>query len=137
LNNDIDAQAGRAVRELPELDYRGAKAFDNLLLDCIDEALTNLFSARVRESVYDHMERNYSIARDEIPNHLDDLITLLQRNFGSGSKVIGRAVAKGMYTKLDWEFEPIPIFGLAEYLETIRARIATQLMQRAKNDLRQ
>ncbi len=112
--------------ELPRA-YSGPNALTNLLSDSIGEALTDLLGSRAREAIYDHMERNHSVARNEIPAHLDDLFKLFGRYFGVGSKnVIGRVIARKVYSNLGWEFVSIPHFEFADYLEKIRTRIAKE-----------
>ena len=114
--------------ELPRA-YSGPNAFTNLLSDSIDEALMNLLGSRAREAIYDYMERNYSVARNEIPERLDDLFKLFEGYFGVKSKnVIGRVIARNVYSKLDWEFESIPNFEFGDYLESIRTRVAKEAL---------
>lgn len=96
-----------------------------ILCDSIGEALTNLLGPRVREAIYDYMERKHSIARNEIPTHLHEFFSALEGNFGLKAKnVIGRTIARNAYRKLDWKFEPVPTFEFADYLEKIKARVA-------------
>ena len=114
--------------ELPRA-YTGPNALTNLLSDSIDEALTDLLGSRAREAIYDYMERNYSVARNEIPERLDDLFKLFEGYFGVKSKnVIGRVIARNVYSKLDWEFESIPNFEFGDYLEIIRTRVAKEAL---------
>lgn len=107
--------------------YSGPHALGSLLCDSIGEALTDLLGTRAREAVCDYMKREHSIARNEIPKHLDILFTLFEHNFGARAKnVIGRSIAKKVYAKLDWAFEPIPNFEFADYLERIKTRITRE-----------
>ncbi len=99
---------------------------DSLLLECIDEALTDLLGTRPREAVYDHLERNCFLARSEIPKRLDDFLSLLEDNFGKASKTIGKVIARKLHAKLDWEFIEIATFELPDYLERIKARLARE-----------
>ena len=109
--------------------YTGPNALTNLLSDSIDEALTDLLGSRARESIYDYMERNHSVARNEIPERLDDLFKLFEGYFGVKSKnVIGRVIARKVYSKLDWEFVSIPNFEFGDYLERIRTRVAKEAL---------
>jgi hypothetical protein len=97
--------------------YAGPDALTKLLSDSIDEALTDLVGTRAREAIYDCVERNHSIARIEIPNHLEELFSLFEHHFGPASaQVIGRVIAKKAYSKLDWEFRPIPKFEFNDYM---------------------
>ncbi len=106
--------------ELPK-GYNGPDALRRLLSDSIGEALTDLLGTRAREAIYDYMERNRSVARGEIPYHLDELFKLFERNFGAASKrVIGRVIAKRVYSKLEWEFNPIRNFEFNDHPERIK-----------------
>ena len=105
--------------------FGGADEVRELLSESIHETLTELLGRRVRESVYDYLERKHSVARNEIPEHLDELFNLLEQYFGvRGMNVIGRAIAKRICLKMNWEFTPIPKFEFADYVRTIKARIA-------------
>jgi len=79
------------------------KDIDRLLMESLDDVLADLLGKRVREAFYDHMERNYYFARDEIPKRLDDFLLLLERTFGKSGKTIEKAVAKRLYAKLGWD----------------------------------
>jgi hypothetical protein len=123
--------------ELPNT-YSGPDALTKLLSDSIDETLTDLLGTRAREAVYDHLERIHSIARDEIPDNTDELFKLFERNFGATSKkVIGRVIAKKVYSKLDWEFRPIANFEFTDYLERIKTKLTKEVLDRAKSSTRQ
>ncbi|MGD0176306.1 MAG: hypothetical protein ABSC50_05715 [Candidatus Bathyarchaeia archaeon] len=114
--------------------YSDSDAFGKLLSDSIDETMTDLLGIRVREAVYDFMERKYSVARNEISQHLDELFKLFENNFGVASgKVIGRAFAKKVYSKLEWDFIPLPNFEFADYIDTIKTRIGRELLDRTKS----
>jgi hypothetical protein len=100
---------------------------DALLVESMDEALTELLGRRAREAIYDHLERNYLAARNEIPDRLPDLFIVLDETFGRGSRTIGRVIAKKLYTKLGWEFADIPSYELEDYLKVARERLGRQL----------
>lgn len=104
-------------------------AFSALLLESIDEALTDLLGRRAREAVYDYLERNCLVARNELPTRLEAFVTLLDDTFGKGSKTIGRVVAKRLYSKLEWEFIEVPGYGLVGYVEAVKARIGRELVK--------
>ncbi len=110
-----------------------AKSLDDLLVVCIDEALIDLLGSRVREAIYDYLERNHSLSRSEIPKHLNIFLGLLTETFGTGSKIIGNAIIKRLYEKLEWKFESNPEFEFMDYLDAVRARIAQALLDHAKN----
>lgn len=104
-------------------------AFSALLLESIDEALTDLLGRKAREAVYDYLERNCLVARNELPARLEAFVTLLDDTFGKGSKTIGRVVAKRLHSKLEWEFVEVPGYGLVDYVEAVKARIGRELVK--------
>ena len=104
-------------------------AFSALLLESIDEALTDLLGRRAREAVYDYLERNCLVARNELPTRLEAFLTLLDDTFGKGSKTIGRVVARRLYSKLEWEFIEVAGYELVDYVEAVKARISRELVK--------
>ena len=91
-----------------------------------------MFGTRGRDLVYDHVARNYSFGREDIPLHLDDFLALLEDTFSTGSRTIGRTIIRRLYGKLGWAFEVVPGFEFNDYLESARARIGRELFERAK-----
>lgn len=108
-------------------------AFGGLLLESIDEALTDLLGRRAREAVYDYLERNRLVARNELPSRLDVFLRMLDDTFGKGSKTIGKVVAKKLYSKLEWEFTEVPGYELVDYVESARARVGREIVNKAKH----
>ena len=97
------------------------------MLDCIDETFADLFGSRIREAVYDNLERTRSLARDEIPDHLDLFFELLEQIWGKGSKTIGRRIAKKLYSRLGMEFVDIPKFEFADYFLATEMALARRI----------
>ena len=79
--------------------------FSVLLVESVSEVLTDLLGKRVMDAFYDHLERQYSISKDEIPQRLNDFLLILERTFGKAGPVVERRVAKKLYAKLGWEPE--------------------------------
>jgi hypothetical protein len=105
---------------------------NDLILDSIDETLSDLLGTRGRDLIYDHIARNYSFGREDIPLHLNEFLILLETTFSKGSKTICRTIIRRLYSKLGWDFNPVPCFGLNDYLEATKARIGRELFERAK-----
>lgn len=115
--------------------YPGANkgTLDDLLLESIDETLTDLLGGRSREAVYDHLVRNTSFSREKIVKHLDIFFELLESTFGKGSEVIGKVIIRKLHSKLDWEFVEVTGFRFDDYLQAIRVRIARECIELAKS----
>ena len=103
---------------------------DALLLESMDEALTDLLGRRTREAVYDYLERNCFVARNEIPGRLDDFFKLLNETFGKGGSTIGKVIAKRLYAKLGWEFVDIHSYELIDYVTTAKRRLEKEPLSR-------
>ncbi len=120
-------------RDIPDL-Y--SKTLDGLLVDAIDEALEGLIGNKAKQAVYDHLARNYSLAREEIPRHLDRFFALTDTTFGEkGTKTIAKSIAKRLWERLGWRFEDIRGLEFEEYIELARGRIARELVQNAKSSI--
>jgi hypothetical protein len=109
-----------------------ARTLDDLLAESVDEVLDGLFGRRAKEAIYDHMATHYSLAREEIPRSMDKFFKVTEKTFGEGSKTIYRSILKRLFKKLEWKFEEIPGFEFEDYLEAARARIARELVGKAK-----
>jgi methylphosphotriester-DNA--protein-cysteine methyltransferase len=109
-----------------------AKTLNDLLAESIDEVLDHLLGRKAREAIYDHLARNYSLAREEIPKNIEKFFKVTEETFGKGSRTIARCIAKRLFEKLDWKFEDIHGFEFQDYLEAARARIARELVEKAK-----
>jgi len=100
-----------------------------LLLESIDDALTDLLGTRAREAVYDYLERTRLLSRKEIPGRLDVLLAVLKDNFGRGARTISRVIVRKLYAKLDWDFEDLPNYELTDYIAHVRRRLAKELTE--------
>jgi hypothetical protein len=97
--------------------------FDRLLLDSMDEALTDVFGAEFREMFYWYLEVRFRIMKARLPSRLDDLESALSTTFGpTGSLVLGRAIAKRLYSKLGARFIEKPGWTLLEYFDYLKKK---------------
>lgn len=100
---------------------------DLLVLESIDETLTDLLGRKSREAVYDYLERNCLLGRIEVPRRLDEFFRLMDDTFGKGSKTIAKVIARKLYAKLGWEFVEIPSYELEDYIELLKTRIEKEI----------
>jgi hypothetical protein len=78
------------------------KDIDRLLLESLDDVLDDLLGKQVRQSFYDHLERNYYIGREDVPKRLGDFLLILERTFGKSGRTIERVIAKRLCAKLGY-----------------------------------
>ncbi len=112
--------------------FLNPKTLDGLIADSIDHVLSDVLGRKAKEAIYDYIERNYSVAREDIPKNIEPFLTLMEEVFGRGSKTIARCIMKRVWQRLGWEFTDIPGFEFLDYLDAARARIAREVVQKAK-----
>jgi hypothetical protein len=61
-----------------------SEEFDKLLLEAIDEALLSL-GAAVKNSIYSHLQDDFRIKREEIPDRICEFSDILHKIFGLGA----------------------------------------------------
>jgi hypothetical protein len=92
-----------------------------LLLDSVDEALADVLGAEFREIFYRHLEVRFRMMKAMLPSRLGDLASVLSTTFGTtGSLVLGRAIAKRLYSKVGIGFVEKPGWTLVEYFDHIK-----------------
>jgi len=97
------------------------KAFEKLLLEAIDNALTSLGES-ARQAIYFHLENRFKIARKDIPHRLGDFEIGLEKIFGLGAQFIKILIMKDLYGKighpLEWKEGQNLMF--TDYVEAAR-----------------
>jgi hypothetical protein len=99
------------------------REFNDVLVESIDEAITDLLRRPVVDALYAHLQTFHSIARDEVPCRLDTLMTTLEKTFGSSARIITKAIARKFYLKLGLEFTDNPSHTLLEYVDEAKIKL--------------
>jgi len=116
-------------------------AFDDLLLESVDEVFTGLLGEHTKEAIYIYLESKYYLKRDQIPSQPDRFLTALCEMSGKGGRTMGRAMMKRLFEKLGWQFHDIEGFEPIDYLEAAKLRLRNGLtkernLEEALSDLR-
>jgi hypothetical protein len=82
-----------------ELTFGTELAFNKILLEAIDDALSSL-SESVKESIYYHLERIFNIKKYEIPHRIDDFSDALERIFGLGARPLEIMFMKHLHNRI-------------------------------------
>lgn len=97
----------------------GGKAVENkfkkTLLEAVDYGLLVL-GETVRQAIYSHIERNYKVKREEVPERLEAFHKALEGVLGAGAKVVERLIAKNLYQRLNLNFIEHEDWTLADYI---------------------
>jgi hypothetical protein len=96
--------------------------FDRLLAESVDEGFIGLLGDSVKQALYNYWERDYSIAREEIPMKLNEFGTALENTFGSSSRTVSKTIAKKLYAKLGIKFVEKPEFSFLEYVKEAKTK---------------
>lgn len=115
------ARRGDLLRRVKEV----TKDFDAFLLEAVDQSLSSLGKAS-KARVYLHLEKVFTIKKQEIPHRVGDLSVALERMFGIGAKYLEILIIKKLHdnTKIDFEW-PSTVNAasevtLAKYVEYAR-----------------
>lgn len=76
------------------------KDINRLLLEALDDSLDQILGRKVRIEFYDQLERDYYLGRHDIPKRLGDFLLILERTFGTDSKMIERSIARHLIAKM-------------------------------------
>jgi hypothetical protein len=98
--------------------------FNVLLIDSVDEAISEVLGGRVTRAFWYHYQAFLGIDRDEMPDHLDKLFSSLKGMFGVGGETLGRAIIKKLYAKANIPLELKPDRPLTEYAVALRQILA-------------
>ena len=93
-----------------------SKAFDELLLIAIDEALSSLGES-AKQSIYFHIEAS-NVTRNEISENLQEFQAGLEKIFGVGARFIEILIMKNLYAKIG---QPLIVekSGQLEFIEYV------------------
>jgi len=80
------------------------KAFEELLLEAVDEALSSLGES-AKQSIYFHLENRFKIAKNDIPYRLEDFHDGLEKIFGLGAHFIEILIMKSLFEKVGQPLE--------------------------------
>jgi len=104
---------------------RKHEEFNKAMAEAIDEAIRELFSPQVLETLYNVLSTQYGVTRDELPYRLETAYKILTDVFGMrGAETIGRMIIRRLYQKLDLQFEGIPGLRIMDYVDIAKRKLA-------------
>ncbi len=89
--------------------------FTQDLLEAVDEGFLALGEV-IKPAIYQYVERNCQVKREEIPGKLEAFHKCLEGVMGAAAKVIEKLIARKLYTKLSLSFEPHENWTLVNYV---------------------
>ena len=81
-------------------DPRKERDVDRVLLECLDESLKDLLGETVTRSTYDFLQRNFGLAREEVPRKPNRFVPALWYVFGKSGRTIEKVILQKIYSRL-------------------------------------
>ena len=91
-----------------------------IILESVDETLGDLLGRNVREIVYDCLDKDRSIPRNEIPLNLDNLFLTLDEVFG---KEVGKMISNEFQVKLCMKSGKSPKTDNIDYVDLDKVKL--------------
>jgi len=99
----------RGVANKPETDPKqtvpDADEFEHLFSECVEQTLTDLLGAKVREALLDLLERHDRVGRNDMLGHPREVSMLLHEMFGKAGITIERCIIRRLYASLKSEYK--------------------------------
>jgi hypothetical protein len=95
--------------------------FEKTIQEAIDETLSTL-GENSKKTIYLHLEKEYKIAKNEIPSKIEAFADALEQSFGVGAKLIEMNIIKNLHEK-NQDFMFFPKKGeilFTEYIERLQ-----------------
>ena len=92
------------------------------LLEAVDYGLMVL-GERVRQVIYERIEKHHGLKRAEIPEQLEAFHNALGSALGVGGETVERLIAKSFYRRLGLDFVAHPDWTLVEYVNHAKAML--------------
>ena len=74
---------------------------DGVVFKCVDETLSSVLGLVAKNAVYLRLLSRFAVTRDELPEHIEDFVTVLEEGFGQKpTELISKAIGKRLCTEL-------------------------------------
>lgn len=97
--------------------------FEKTLIKTVDENLKDIFGETAASLIYNYLETDLSLKREDIPERIDEFKMGLKKFLSSGACVIQRIILERLYEsyglklkeRSDWKFE--------DYIDDLRRQL--------------
>ena len=93
---------------------------DNMLLEAVDETMRQIFREDATKVIYNYLENNSHLKREEIAEKPEVFSVGLERLLGSAAPVIEKLILKNLYSKLELKFEEKKGCEFSDYIKELR-----------------
>lgn len=93
---------------------------DDLLLNVVDETMKQTFGEACTKVIYDYLQNNSNLKREEIAEKTEVFSVGLERLLVSAAPVIENLILKNLYRKLDLKFEEKEDYRFSDHIKELR-----------------
>jgi len=97
----------------------GEKEFEKLFIEAVDEGLETLGESG-KQMIFFHLDKTYSVKRDEIPKKAEAFARGLEKIFGAGASVLEKLIIKSLCSKLGLKYEDVESRPFVGYVNHVR-----------------
>jgi len=93
--------------------------FKKLLLQTIDGNLKQIFRETATHIIYQFLEKNHSLKREEIPEKMEIFMEGLQEFFRSGAHMIEQSILKELHANLGLKYKNREGYRFVDYIDDL------------------
>ena len=93
--------------------------FKKLISQTIDENLKQIFRETATNIIYQFLEKNYSLKREEIPEKLEIFMEGMQEFFRSGSRMIEQSILEELHVNLGLKYKIREGYRFTDYIDDL------------------
>jgi len=103
--------------------------FRKLLLEAVDEGLSSLGDSP-KKAIYFHLERNFGIKKQDIPDRIEEFTEAIEKIFGHGARILEICIMKHLFEKVGDNFLYVPETDVLLFTEYVKAASDAQNLSR-------
>jgi len=114
---------------------KSVKEFEKILLETIDESMVQVFGNTSTGVIYNFIEGNHDLKKEDIPENLEIFSSILEKMFGFGATFLEKLVLKKLYMKLGLKYEEKEGYKFLDYIKELKSRVLVDYMQKIKGKI--
>jgi len=99
------------------------ETLDDLLPKMVDETISHVFSQAGTAVIYDYLENDFHLKREEIAEKPKVFSAGLEKLMVSAAQIIEKTVLKNLYRRVGLEFVEKKGYQFSDYVEDLRKRL--------------
>ena len=118
----VEKSSVSSGRDMGVKSVREREGGDDLLLSVVDETMRQIFREAGVKVIYDYLENNCNLKREEIAEKPEVFSAGLKRLMVSAALVIEKMILENLYRKLGLKLEEKEGYEFSDYIKELRKR---------------